>query len=257
MVLTNDDSRLTCYYIGPIQYAWRFGQQWREYADSLLRPIGVIGFNPNTLEATILNKNIKEITAERKKWKETGQWKKFHKEMWDIRVLDIALGVLGSDFVVLFWPIGVEKGGTLDELYCAARCGIPILVVIRGHKRDMNDWVYDVLLELEKGEYSQSIKTALGAGLTRFARIFTSFKAMARWVEDHREELLIRKKALRVAGVLELRRQLAPLFLRPGIVFDYISSDPEHFLRWLDLNPAYKVDDDVARILERIHQEKR
>ncbi len=254
---SDQKDKLTCYYIGPIQYAWRLGEAWRRYINRLFAAVDVDGYNPNSLEEIIVRKrnpNIKveEIIAERSKWKETGQWKKFHEQMWTIRVLDIALGVLSSDFVVLYWPIGVEKGGTLDELYCAARCGIPILLVIRGRRKDMNDWVYDVMCELEKGDYPPSVKEIMGAGLTKFAKVFTSFKSLVKYVADNKEELLERKRFLREMGVLQFRPLLAPLFLRPGAIFDYVWTTREQYLLWLETNPSYKVDEEIEAILKEV-----
>ncbi len=247
-------SRLRCYFIGPIQHARRLGQPWREHIGQLLKPLDIECSNPNALEARLTRKSTTEIICERTIWKETGQWKKFHDQMWKIRVLDIAWGVLSSDFVVLYWPIGIEKGGTLDELYCAARSGIPIFVVISGRRRDMNDWIYDVLCELEKEEYDPSIKDIMGTGLTKFAKIFPSFKSVARYLAEHREELLYKKQILRDRGIIDFRPQMAPLFLRPGAVFDYVWHTKDQYLAWLEAHPAYKVDKDLENILWEIYE---
>lgn len=240
---------LTCYYIGAIQYAFKAGRRWRIDMDRLFRRLGfVVGRNPYTVEEQLFQKefpgkSLQEITVIRNGWKLSGKWKKFHNHMWLIRLADIGRGVLGSDFVVLYWQIGVEKGGTIDELLCAARCGIPIFVVVNQPIHTMNDWILDVLREMEKERYSPHLKQIMGGGLTKFAHIFPSFRAVARYVEANREKLLERKRILRETGILEFRKQLAPLFLFPGALFDYIWTTKESYVRWLEEHPEYQIEE--------------
>lgn len=245
--MSQEGDFLTCYYIGAIQYAFKKGRRWRLDMDRLFRRLGFVqGRNPYTVEETLFQrqfpgKSLEEITAIRNNWKLSGKWKQYHEHMWLIRLADIGRGVLGSDFVVLYWQVGVEKGGTLDELFCATKCGIPIFVVINQPIHTMNDWVLDVLREMEKENYPQHLKETMGLGLTKFAHIFPSFRAVARYVAEHREELLAKKRFLKEAGILEFRRQLAPLFLIPGALFDYVWSTKEQYGKWLEQNADYQI----------------
>lgn len=243
------EEKLTCYYIGAIQYAWKKGIPWRTDVDKLLRPLGVEGFNPVTVEERLFVQqfrraiSLEEVGVKRDSWKRTDKWKQFHEEhMWPIRIADIAYGVLGSDFVILYWQIGVEKGGTLDELFCAAKVGIRVFVVINQPIHTMNDWVLDVLGQMEKEGYPSYIREIMGTGLTKFAKIFRSFRALAIHVANHRDQLLERKRILRETGILELRRQLAPIFLFPGALFDYIWTTREQYREWLESRPDYRID---------------
>ena len=240
-LVPEEQEKLVCYYIGAIQYAWKKGRPWRQDMEKLLRPLGINGFNPITVEEQLTGDGPDDIAIKRDRWKCSGKWKTFHKQMWLVRLADIAKGVLGSDFVILYWQIGVEKGGTLDELYCAAKCGIPIFVVINQPISTMNDWVLDVLLQMEKEPYPPHIREVMGGGLTKFAHTFHSFKAVANYIEKHKEELLARKRVLRERGILEYRLKLAPLFLFPAALFDYMWSTKDEYLRWLELCPEYKV----------------
>ncbi len=238
-----DQEKLVCYYIGAIQYAWKKGRPWREDMEKLLRPLGVKGFNPITVEEQLTGDNPESIEIKRNKWKRSGKWREFHKQMWLVRIADIARGVLGSDFVVLYWQIGVEKGGTLDELYCAAKCGIPVFVIVNQPIYTMNDWVFDVLRQMEKEQYPPHIKEIMGEGLTKFACIFRSFKAVAGHIAEHKEEFLARKSWLRERGILEYRLKLAPLFLFPAAFFDFMWSVREEYFKWLEARPEYKIEE--------------
>lgn len=254
-----EDQKLRCYYIGAIQYAWKKGVPWRIDVDKLLKPLGVEGFNPITIEERLFTHQFGEvlsfdkIATKRDGWKRSGRWDKFHKEhMWIIRVADLAYGVLTSDFVVLYWQIGIEKGGTLDELFCVAKCAIPIYVVVNQPISTMNDWVLDVLGQMEKENYPSHIREIMGKGLTRFAKIFRSFKALANHIAEHRDELLERKRILKENGILDLRRQLFPLFLFPGALLDYIWTTREQYFAWLNNRPEYKIDPEVDKKLQEI-----
>lgn len=243
MLNEDNDKELICYYIGAIQYAWKKGKTWRQDMDKLLRPIGIRGFNPITVEEQLTGMGPEAIAVERDGWKRTGKWKRFHEQMWVIRLADIGRGVLGSDFVVLYWQIGVEKGGTLDELYCAAKCGIPVFVIINQPINTMNDWVLDVLRQMQKEQYSPHIREIMGAGLTRFAHVFPTFKAASRYIADNKDELLARKRILKESGILDFRMKLAPLFLIPGALFDYLWSTKERYLEWLADHPEYHIQE--------------
>jgi len=238
-----EQEELVCYYIGAIQYAWKKGKPWRQDMEKLLRPLGIRGFNPITVEEQLTGDSPEEIEIKRDKWKRSGKWKEFHEQMWLVRLADVAKGVLGSDFVILYWQIGVEKGGTLDELYCAAKCGIPVFVVINQPIHTMNDWVFDVLRQMEGERYSPYVREIMGEGLTKFAHIFRSFKQVANYIAKHKEELLARKRVLRERGILEYRLKLAPLFLFPAAFFDYLWSTKEEYFRWLESRPEYKIEE--------------
>ncbi len=221
--------------------------------DKLLRPIGIRAFNPITVEEQLTGMDPEAIAVKRDGWKRTGKWKTFHEEMWKIRLADIGRGGLHSDFVILYWQIGVEKGGTLDELYCAAKCGIPVFVIINQPINMMNDWVLDVLRQMEKGDYSPHMKEIMGAGLTKFAHVFSSFRSAARYIAEHKDELLARKRVLQKLGILEFRRHLAPLFLIPGALFDFLWIHREQYLAWLAAHPEYQIKEpeELREIFER------
>jgi hypothetical protein len=248
----NEPERLVCFYIGAIQYAKKKGRPWREDMEKLLRPVGVRGFNPITVEEQLTGDGPEAIAVKRDEWKRSGKWDKFHEQMWLIRLADIGRGVLCSDFVILYWQIGVEKGGTLDELYCAAKCGVPIFVVINQPINTMNDWVMDVLRRMEKEKYPFPIKDIMGEGLTKFARVFRSFKAVANHIERNKEKLLARKRVLKEKGILEYRAKLAPLFLFPAAFFDYMWSTRKEYLKWLEEHPEYQIKEpkDLSDIFE-------
>ena len=260
-----NEEKLRCYYIGAIQYAWKKGERWRLDVDKLLRPLGIEGINPHTVEEQLFavdkEKEVKAsfpeiIAVMRDKWKRKGKWKEFHKHMWLVRLADIKYGVLSSDFVVLYWQIGVEKGGTLDELYCAIKCGVPIFVVINQPIHAMNDWVLDVIREVEREPYSPHIKEIMKEGLTKYARIFRSFKALARYISEHKEELLAKKEALKDLGILEFRKELAPLFLRPLALFDYVWSTKEQYRIWLKARSEYQIpkedEEELYKLFKRL-----
>lgn len=50
------DEQLVCYYIGAIQYAWKKGKAWRRDLDKKLRPLGIRGFNPISVEECLTGK---------------------------------------------------------------------------------------------------------------------------------------------------------------------------------------------------------
>ncbi len=241
VIETDEQEKLVCYYIGAIQDAPKKGKPWRKDIERLLRPLGVNGFNPIMVEEQLTGDGPETIAIKRDKWKRYGKWEEFHKQMWLVRLADIGRGILCSDFVILHWQIGVEKGGTLDELYCAAKCGVPIFVVINQPIGTMNDWVLDVLYQMEKEQYPPFIKEIMGDGLTKFARIFRSFKAVANHIAENKEKLLAKKRILRERGILEYRAKLAPLFLFPAAFFDYMWSTREEYLKWLESRPEYKI----------------
>jgi len=252
--------KLKCYAIGAIQYAWKKGKKWRTDLKKVLDPLGIELLIPNTIEEELTGKSEpEEIFAERYGWKRSGKWSKFDKQMWMIKVADLKYGVLGCDFVVLYWQIGIEKGGTLDEFYCAFKCGVPVFIVINQPKINMNDWVKHTIRQMELEQYSPYVKEIFKAGLTKFAHTFPSFKALAKYLEEHKEELLARKRILQKAGIIEARMELAPLFLKPGALFDFIMHTPESLERyreWLKMRPEYHIEEEVERKIQDIFEGK-
>lgn len=247
------DDILLYYPIGAIQDAPKYGKPWRFRLYHTLLPHGIIGIIPNSIEEALSRLNGDEIVRQRTSWKKSGKWSLFHEHMEPIRWLDIVRGVMSVDFCVLRWEVGIDRGGTLQELYTALSMCVPVYIVVVGPMVKFNDWVADVMYSAEHGRYAPSMKALLGEGLGRWARKFPSFKKLTAYLVAHKQELLERRVSLRARGVYAARRRAAPLIHYPGGLLHYFlettgaleefmraHAEEYHFEEPKDLDPILK-----------------
>lgn len=263
---------LTYYMIGAIQDAPGCGKPWRQRLWPQLAEAGIIGFIPNSLEESLETLQIQkaspggqiEITAEdivqkRLGWKKSGHWDLLHEHMKPIRWMDILM-VLSSDFSVLRWEVGRDRGGTLRELYTAISCGVPMYVEVIGPKARFNDWVSSELYGAEYEEYSPELKDILGRGITRFVKQFDSTGQLVEYLKQEKKNLLAKRKALKQNGILDMRKLIVPLAHYPGALLHFVmeSSANRITLReFLERHPEYNfqepegLDDIITSALQR------
>lgn len=225
---------LTYYMIGSIQDAPKYGKPWRQRLWWALVEKGIIGFIPNSLEESLetqrwqkinpgklLTVTADDIVQQRLRWKKSGHWNLLHSHMEPIRWMDILM-VLASDFCVLRWEVGRDRGGTLQELYTAISCGIPLYVEVIGPKIKFNDWVASVLYAAQYEKYPSELKIILGAGLSRFAKLFNSTSRLVTYLEQEKETFLSRRAFLKQEGILELRKLIVALIHYPGALLHFL-----------------------------------
>lgn len=263
---------LTYYMIGAIQDAPRYGMPWRQKLWSALVEDGIIGFVPNSLEESLETLQIQranpgksltvtagDIIQKRLGWKKSGHWDLLHEHMEPVRWMDILM-VLSSDFSVLRWEVGRDRGGTLQELYTAVSCGVPLYVEVVGPKARFNDWVASVLYAAEYEKYPPELKAILGRGISRFVKQFDSINQIVEYLKLEKNTLLARRAALKQEGILEVRKLIVPLVHYPGAMMHFILSSSERrttLAEFLAQHPEYNfkepegLDDIITTALRR------
>lgn len=134
----------SCYLIGSIDKCPDLGTSWRTYLEEeLTSRFGVNVYNPR-------NKPIQtgiedeQSRAQRRKWKEEGNYDDLAREVKIIRRVDLRM-VDKADFMICFLDLDVIFCGTMEEITLANRQKKPIIVFCKQGKKNIPDWLFGML----------------------------------------------------------------------------------------------------------------
>lgn len=134
--------RTSTYLVGHMQYA--NGQDWREYVEEELEPLGVRIFNPYKKPFVKDVDEGDEIRAKIANDMEEGHYNDVAKRMRDIRKYDLNL-VDRSDFIIAHLLPEVASWGSAEELVTAVRMKKPIFISMEGGKPKTPLWVMGMI----------------------------------------------------------------------------------------------------------------
>jgi len=152
--------KLKCYLIGSIQDDDKAGE-WRNKLTVELEAMYFQVLDPCKMECNkTLADNIDEQKAVLRRLKRTGQFKRFHEVMSNIRQSDLTC-VNASGFTIVCYDVTKIIGGTTHEIVECLSKQIPMYTAIDGGtKTDANDWTLDLLITGELanfGTYTEKI----------------------------------------------------------------------------------------------------
>ncbi len=162
--------KLKTYLVGSIQDDDK-ASEWREKLTGDLEALHLEVQDPCKLECNkTLAPNIEEQKVILRNLKRSGQWKRFHEIMLNIRASDLTC-VNNSKFIIVLFDVNKKMGGTIHEIIEAMSKHIPIYVVIEGTRMDANDWTLDLLITSELASFG-----------TYTEKIFPNFKQLVDFI---------------------------------------------------------------------------
>lgn len=131
-----------CYLAGPIDYAEDLGVGWRQYITPKLRALGMYVLDP-TNKPTAEKKLYEnaENHAQRKAWKEAGEFEILHKTGKPVRSFDLRC-TDKADCIVVYLDASIQMTGTLEELFTSNKDKKPVLVFCKQGRKAIADWIY-------------------------------------------------------------------------------------------------------------------
>jgi nucleoside 2-deoxyribosyltransferase len=131
-------NKTRCYLVGHMQY--EDGRKWREYAESELKKLNIIAYNPYKKPFV---KDVKEDEKARlatEKQMLDGKYDLVARRMRKIRSYDLNL-VDRSDFIIAHLYPEIASWGSAEEIVTACRMKKPVFVSIDGGKKRTPQWL--------------------------------------------------------------------------------------------------------------------
>jgi hypothetical protein len=137
------------YLSGGIEYAEKFGMNWRNETENWIRgELGHDVFNPSRESRTFFNTHFPYIKRELLKKETEDEIRKVIAELIKFECNEI---INNCDYIICYWDLSCQKGaGTQGELTIARYYNKPVYLVTTMDSLDLSSWIIGCTIKIFK-----------------------------------------------------------------------------------------------------------